>query len=556
MALNSQYIHSNLALRYLDHYTRDLPYTCRIKEFTINNRIEEILEGILFEKPDLVCFSTYIWNVTMVKDLGKLIKSVYPDIQILYGGPEVSFHTEAFMESCHWANYVIVGEGEETYREFIQSKLSKNKIDQIKGLYYRDKNKTYFHGKRDNIDMNDLVFPYDEKEDLDNKILYYESSRGCPFRCKYCLSSTDRNLRFLHVDRVKKELQYFLDKKVKLLKFVDRTFNAKHEYAMEIWKYLMENDNGYTCFHFEISSDILRKEQIELIGKARSGLFQFEVGVQSTNENTLRDINRFVKFEDIMNKVLSLKQCNNVKQHLDLIAGLPEEDYNSFKKSFNDVYSLKPDEIQLGFLKVLKGTVMEEEKDKWGLVYSHIPPYEILKTKYISYHELMKLKKIESMVDRYYNSSKFSLSISYLEEKFESAFDFYEKLSVFALEQGYFHRSVTFSQYYGLLMDFNESYFSKDKDGQVIFKNLLRMDYIINNKKTWIPDFLRVDVTKSEVNKIKEELIEKDLIKKGDKIYIEKFNMDISRYIKYKKLIENVSYLVFYEDGHYFSIKN
>lgn len=547
VALNSQYVHTNLAVRYLKSYTKDMDYECKICEFTINHRIEQILEGIMRERADIVCFSTYIWNINMVLDLGKLIKKINSSIEIAYGGPEVSFNSEEFLKnSC--GDYLMKGEGEETFKNFIEYKLGIIKdIENIKGIYYKKNNEVYFNGIRENIDMNRIVFPYEENEQLENKIVYYESSRGCPFRCKYCLSSTDRNLRFLNVERVKRELKYFIDKRVKLVKFVDRTFNANHNFAMEIWKYLIENDNGFTCFHFEISADILRDEQFVLLKNARVGLFQFEIGVQSTNTNTLRHINRMVDFEFIKEKVLKLKEGGNIKQHLDLIAGLPEEDFKSFKKSFNDVYSLKPEEVQLGFLKLLKGAPLTSEAERWGMEYSHIPPYEILKTNSISYNELLKLKGIENMVDKYYNSGKFNNIIKFFIDKFSTSFDFYFELSNFYRSKGYFDRNISSSDYYKVFVEFND-YFFNGKDNDAL-REIIKYDYICFNKKSWIPPFLSRDITKKEMQEVKEKLRKDKIINNIKECHIEKFNIDIAKFLQQNILINSEIYAIFQEEN-------
>ena len=547
VALNSQYVHTNLAVRYLKSYTKDMDYECKICEFTINHRIEQILEGIMREGADIVCFSTYIWNINMVLDLGKLIKKINSSIEIAYGGPEVSFNSEEFLKnSC--GDYLMKGEGEETFKNFIEYKLGIIKdIENIKGIYYKKNNEVYFNGIRENIDMNRIVFPYEENEQLENKIVYYESSRGCPFRCKYCLSSTDRNLRFLNVERVKRELKYFIDKRVKLVKFVDRTFNANHNFAMEIWKYLIENDNGFTCFHFEISADILRDEQFVLLKNARVGLFQFEIGVQSTNTNTLRHINRMVDFEFIKEKVLKLKEGGNIKQHLDLIAGLPEEDFKSFRKSFNDVYSLKPEEVQLGFLKLLKGAPLTSEAERWGMEYSHIPPYEILKTNSISYNELLKLKGIENMVDKYYNSGKFNNIIKFFIDKFSTSFDFYFELSNFYRSKGYFDRNISSSDYYKVFVEFND-YFFNGKDNDAL-REIIKYDYICFNKKCLIPPFLSRDITKKEMQEVKEKLRKDKIINNIKECHIEKFNIDIAKFLQQNILINSEIYAIFQEEN-------
>ena len=429
-AINSKFIHSNLAVRYLKSFTNDLPYEGKIREFTINDREERILEEIIKEDPDVVAFSTYIWNVELIERLANLIKKVNSNIEILYGGPEVSFDSVQFLRN-NIGEYVIEGEGEKTYRDFVLYKLGELDIDKVRGLHYKNSGDVYSNEKRPLMSMDEIVFPYEEDEDLSNKIVYYEASRGCPFNCKYCLSSTSHGVRFLDIERVLEELNYFIKKKVKLVKFVDRTFNCNHKFSMAIWNFLI-NANTETSFHFEISADILKDEEIKLLSKAPEGRFQFEVGVQTTNDDVLRNINRFVNFSDIKEKVLELMSIKNIKQHLDLIAGLPGEDYNSFVKSFNDVYSIHPEEIQLGFLKLLKGSSMREEAKMYGMEYSPYPPYEILKTNLVSYEEMIKLKKVEEMVDKYYNSQKFNYIIKFFEKKFNTPFEFYYALGKFS----------------------------------------------------------------------------------------------------------------------------
>ena len=337
-AINSKYIHSNLAVRYLKKFTERLDYECIIREFSINDRDERILEEIIKEKPQVVAFSTYIWNIEVVTRLSYLIKAVDESIEILYGGPEVSYDSMNILKELP-GEYIIEGEGEKTYKEFVEYKLGIKSIEEIRGLYYKKDNEIFINGKRPLMNMDEIVFPYDEDENLDNKIVYYEASRGCPFNCKYCLSSTTHGVRFLNIERVKRELQYFIDKKVKLVKFVDRTFNCNYKFSMAIWEFLINADTD-TKFHFEISADILKPQEIELLRKAPKDRFQFEVGVQTTNDDVLFRINRFVNFSDIKEKVEELMSIRNIKQHLDLIAGLPGEDLKSFKKSFNDVLAL------------------------------------------------------------------------------------------------------------------------------------------------------------------------------------------------------------------------
>ncbi|EJT5918725.1 DUF4080 domain-containing protein [Clostridium perfringens] len=539
-AINSKYIHSNLAVRYLKAFTKDLDFQGDIKEFSINDRVENILEGIIEEKPDVVAFSCYIWNMEFVNRLAELIKLVDPNIEILYGGPEVSYEGKEFLEN-HEGEYVIVGEGEKTFREFVLYKLGEGKIEDIKGLNYKRDGKVFENPKRPEMDMNELVFPYTYEEDINNKIVYYEASRGCPFKCKYCLSSVMHGVRFLDVERVKKELKYFMERGLKLVKFVDRTFNCNREYTVELLKYLSEQDTE-TRFHFEVAADLLTEEQIEILNNAPKGRFQLEVGVQTTNNEVLHNINRYITYENIKEKVLKVAAGKNVMQHLDLIAGLPGEDLESFKKSFNDVHAIRPDEIQLGFLKLLKGSSMREEAEKWGIVYSPYAPYEIIRSKDISYEELLLLKKVEAMVDKYYNSCKFNNVIKFFLNIYEKPFDFYYDLAMFFEEKGNFKRSIGNVEYYKILLDFYLEKIGGEDEG--LFKEVLKFDYLCFNKKRWLPDFLLRTITKEDEQRIKDSFDRQMPFKKA---HIEKFEIDIINYIKNGEINFEPKYLIFDE---------
>ncbi|MDY4253168.1 B12-binding domain-containing radical SAM protein [Clostridium sp.] len=546
-ALNSKFVHSNLAVRYLKAFTKDMNYQCKIREFSINDREEKILEEIIKERPNVVAFSTYIWNIEMIRRLSNLIKLVDESIEIVYGGPEVSYDSQNILKELN-GEYIIEGEGEKTYREFVEYKLGERDIKSIRGLYYKENGEVYSNGKRPLMNMNEIVFPYEEDENLDNKIVYYEASRGCPFNCKYCLSSTTHGVRFLDVERVKKELKYFIDKEVRLVKFVDRTFNCNHKFTMAIWEFLI-NQETKTQFHFEISADILKEAELELLRKAPKDRFQFEVGVQTTNDEVLNKINRFVNFSDIKEKVDELLKIRNIKQHLDLIAGLPGEDYNSFKKSFNDVYSIAPEEIQLGFLKLLRGSSMREEAQEYGMKYSPYPPYEILKTKDISYEELIKLKKVEEMVDKYYNSQKFNNIIKYFVNKFDTPFDFYYELGDYFDKKGYFNRNIGNSEYYRVFLDFNMEILKEDN---FILKEILRYDYLNFNKKRGIPDFLGRGIDKKEEEEIKGKLREEYSFKN---YYLEGFNINIKKFIESSIVIKEKDYYLFGYGGDVINIK-
>lgn len=535
-AINSQYIHSNLAVRYLKAYVKDLDVDCCIKEFTINDRKEKILENILIEKPDIIAFSTYIWNGEYVEALSKLIKRVNPNIKIIYGGPEASYDSYSFLNRND-GDFLIEGEGEETFRELTsyligddkdKSFIQKATLGNIKGLYYKLDGEIFYNGLREIMDMNKIVFPYTEDDDLSNKIVYYEASRGCPFRCKYCLSSVSRKLRFLELERVKKELMFLVNKKVKLVKFVDRTFNSKHEFASEIWSFLAQLDTD-TKFHFEISADLINDNEIEILSNAPKGRFQFEVGVQTTNNEVLRNVNRRVNFEDIAEKVKEVKKLSNIMQHLDLIAGLPGEDYQSFKKSFNDVYSIRPDEVQLGFLKLIKGSPMRAESEKWGMAYSPYQPYEILKTNDISYEELIKLKKVEAMVNKYYNTGKFNEIIHYFIPKFDTPFDFYYELGMFFQEKGYFDRNITSFEYYRVFLEFNEKIL---KENNNILFEVVKYNYLEHNKKRGIPAFLCEKVDKKEAKALRNKVKEIELFQNINNFHVEKYSINIIEYLE------------------------
>ena len=527
-------------MRYLKAFTKDLDFQGDIKEFSINDRVENILEGIIEEKPDVVAFSCYIWNMEFVNRLAELIKLVDPNIEILYGGPEVSYEGKEFLEN-HEGEYVIVGEGEKTFREFVLYKLGEGKIEDIKGLNYKRDGKVFENPKRPEMDMNELVFPYTYEEDINNKIVYYEASRGCPFKCKYCLSSVMHGVRFLDVERVKKELKYFMERGLKLVKFVDRTFNCNREYTVELLKYLSEQDTE-TRFHFEVAADLLTEEQIEILNNAPKGRFQLEVGVQTTNNEVLHNINRYITYENIKEKVLKVASGKNVMQHLDLIAGLPGEDLESFKKSFNDVHAIRPDEIQLGFLKLLKGSSMREEAEKWGIVYSPYAPYEIIRSKDISYEELLLLKKVEAMVDKYYNSCKFNNVIKFFLNIYDKPFDFYYDLAMFFEEKGNFKRSIGNVEYYKILLDFYLEKIGGEDEG--LFKEVLKFDYLCFNKKRWLPDFLVRTITKEDEQNIKDSFDRQMPFKKA---HTEKFEIDIINYIKNGEINFEPKYLIFDE---------
>mgnify|MGYP003372905165 FL=1 len=458
-ACNAKYIHSNLAVYNLRAYAEEYREHIILKEYTINQQKDEILRDIYLEKPDIICFSCYIWNISFVKEIAEDLKKILPESVFWAGGPEVSFDAEDFLKKNPGFFGVMVGEGEETFRELCRFYVeNKGSLEEISGIAFYFGEKIRHNGWREIMDLSKVPFAYENMEDFRNKIVYYESSRGCPFSCSYCLSSVDKKLRFRNLDLVKKELQFFIDRKVPQVKFVDRTFNCKHSHAMEIWQYILEHDNGITNFHFEISADLLKEEELSLMEKMRPGLIQLEIGVQSTNPDTIKAIRRTMDFERLSEIVNKIHSFGNIHQHLDLIAGLPYENYDSFRNSFNQVYALKPEQLQLGFLKVLKGSLMKEMEEEYGIVHKEKEPYEVLSTKWLSYGEILKLKTVESMVEVYYNSGQFQNTLNYIESFFEDAFSLYEELGKFYEEKGYHSISHSRMKRYEILLEFLEGY--------------------------------------------------------------------------------------------------
>lgn len=457
-ACNAKYIHSNLAVYDLQAYASDYADHIVLKEYTINQQKDDIMRDIYLEHPDVVCVSCYIWNLSFVKELMADLIKILPGADFWAGGPEVSYDAEKFLTENSEFKGVMVGEGEETFKELAGYYVEKNPQDlkDMTGICYRDGDQIIHNGWRQIMDLSSIPFIYKDLSEFKNRIIYYESSRGCPFSCSYCLSSIDKKLRFRDTETVKKELQFFIDNKVPQVKFVDRTFNCKHDHAMAIWKYINEHDNGVTNFHFEISADLLREEELQEMSTMRPGLIQLEIGVQSTNPDTIKAIHRTMDFEKLKGIVDRIHSFGNIHQHLDLIAGLPYEDYDSFRHSFNDVYALKPQQLQLGFLKVLKGSHMMEMCREYGIVYKTQEPYEVLSTKWLDYDHVLKLKTVENMVEVYYNSGQFQNTLEYLENFFQDAFSIYERLGSFYMEKGYGDVSHTRMRRYEILLEFLE----------------------------------------------------------------------------------------------------
>ncbi len=456
-AINAKYIHSNLAVFSLKKYAQKYKESISIAEYTINQYVDDILNDLYQKKPDVLALSCYIWNIDMVKELTRELKKVRPELPIWVGGPEVSYDVDAFLACNPQIDGVMIGEGEQTFLELMEYYIGgTGNLEDIAGIAYRKQQDIVLTKPRMPMDISEIPFPYDDIDMLEHKIIYYETSRGCPFSCSYCLSSIEKGVRLRKMELVKQELQMFLDYKVPQVKFIDRTFNCNPTHAIEIWRYLLEHDNGVTNFHFEISADLLNEEEFMLMSQMRVGLIQLEIGVQSTNSHTIQAIHRKMNLEKLTDAVAKVKQFGNIHQHLDLIAGLPYEDYQSFRTSFNQVYAMEPEQLQLGFLKVLKGSQMHREYEQHGIKYRDYAPYEVLVTKWLPFEDVLRLKRVENMVEVYYNSGQFVHSLRYLMNHVTSPFDFYQQLGDYYEERqivGLVHARIA---RYNILLEFIE----------------------------------------------------------------------------------------------------
>ena len=486
-AINAKYIHSNLAVYSLRAYAGKYAQQTEIAEYTINQPMDDILSDIYKKRPDVLCLSCYLWNILYVEQLITEISKVLPGMQIWLGGPEVSYNAVSVMKKYPQVTGVMCGEGEETFLELMEHWMGEGKdLSMIQGIVYRKEENCIQNEVRPVMDLSKVPFVYDHIEDFQNKIVYYESSRGCPFSCSYCLSSIDKCLRFRDLELVKKELQFFIDHEVPQVKFVDRTFNCKHSHSMAIWTYLKEHDRGKTNFHFEVAADLLNEEELNLIASLRPGLIQLEIGIQSTNPETITEIRRKMNFEEVKRIVKRIQKTGNVHQHLDLIAGLPYENYERFAQSFRDVYALHPEQLQLGFLKVLKGSYMHEKTRDYELLYQDRPPFEVLSTRWLSYDDVIRLKGVEEMVEVYYNSGQFVNTLRLLEEEFTDTFVLYENLSRYYEENGLHMMNHSRITRYEVLFAFIKEHVEKDVEN---YRQMLILDLYLRENVKKRPEF-------------------------------------------------------------------
>ena len=495
--LNSKFIHSNLALRYLKASLKHLPLTLIMDEFTINDHLKRVVGDIYRHKPDIIALSCYIWNIRETLMVVESIKKVIPDSVVVLGGPEVSYDSVSLLEENTEVDVIVKGEGEITFPFLIERLMNNKPLDDVEGITYRKAGTIIENRDRTPLsDLDALPFPYEEGfQDLDNRIVYYETTRGCPFQCQYCLSSINPGVRYLSLDRVKKDIKTFIDAGIPQVKLVDRTFNCNPKRARDIFRMIMEM-GGNTNFHFEICGDLLDDETLDLLKDAPPGLFQFEIGVQSTRVETLEAIRRKTDFDKLSERVKILKGYRNIHLHLDLIAGLPGENYLSFQRSFNDVYKLKPDRLQLGFLKLLKGSGIRKDAEIWEYKYLSQPPYEVLENRDISYGEMLMLKDVEDLVERYYNTHRYTNSLEYLGQLFGGDYyALYEDFARYWRTKGYAGLSHSLIRHYEIFIEYGLSIDGIDGE---YFKDLIRLDYASQGKPSRYPKGIDVVLDEEE----------------------------------------------------------
>lgn len=573
VAIDAKYIHTNLAIHSLKSFAGKYKDYIHIVQYSINHTKEEVLRGIYLHQADLVAFSCYIWNIDMIASIIDSLRRVQPRVKIWFGGPEVSYNVKDCLLKHHTLDGIVIGEGEQTFYELVEYYLGLGKgLEYISGIAFKERAKINLSDgvnehtiletlPREFIEMDDIPFAYTDIAHIHNKIIYYESSRGCPYSCSYCLSSANRGIRYRSIALVKSELKILLKLKVVQVKFVDRTFNCNKEFAIEIWRFIKENDNGITNFHFEITADLLSDEELEILDSLRPGLIQLEIGVQTTNPDTMKAIRRNVDFVKLSANVKHIKSMGNIHQHLDLIAGLPLEDYSSFERSFQDVYQLKPNQLQLGFLKVLKGTIMEKECEKYGIVYNSEPPYEVLNTDHLSYDEIIVLKGVSEMVEIYYNSGQFKYSMEFLEHYFDTPMKLYESLyyhydrnGIYTLAHSRMRRYEILCEFYAEIIAIDDNA-SEDNpyDGipiedkaeeMLVFKEILLFDFCLREGIKNRPDFAGKAISYNKYRL----MCKKNKVDRK-RIHLESFVYDVIESARHGKAIKQEQVIMFDYDN-------
>lgn len=557
-AVNAKYIHSNLAIYSLRAYAKKYKEHVELAEYTINNYEDDILMGIYEKKPDIIAFSCYIWNINLILEVARELRKVLPKAKIWLGGPEVTYEAHKVLEKHEYIDGIMVGEGEKTFLDICEYYMDQTiAIEQIRGISYRPSAKLGINNPmngdvsqiteampQEPMNMDEIPFVYEDMEQFKNKIIYYETSRGCPYSCSYCLSSIDKRVRLRSLELVKKELKFFIDHEVPQVKFVDRTWNCNRKHTMGILEFIKEYDKGITNFHFEVAADILNEEEITMFNSLRPGLVQLEIGVQSTNVQTVTEIRRKMDFEKLSGIVKKIYAPRNIHQHLDLIVGLPYEDLTSFIHSFNDVYALRPDQLQVGFLKVLSGSYMVEQSVEHGIVHKEVAPYEVLFTNYISYDEVLLLKRVTEMVEIYYNSMQFTSSIQYLEHYFEEPYQLYHALADYYVKQGIYGLSQSRINRYHILFEFFKQLDQITEQEMEAFAQILLYDLYLREKLKSRPNFARdTMLEKATVRNLLEG--HQEIVAGVKTFHIEPFTIDVGATIERGTVVETDQFIFF-----------
>lgn len=488
--LNAKYIHTSLAIRYLKAFC-EKDYQIDLVEYTIKDPAINIVSDLFNRNPDVLGFSCYIWNIEETIKVIQMLKKIKPEMKIVLGGPEVSYDVEYWMNRIPEVDFIVIGEGEETFHHLLKEIEGEQKYHYVFGISYRNKDgKVVINPPRPKLDLSQIPSPYRFKEDLPhlgNRIIYMETSRGCPFSCQFCLSSIEVGVRYFDKEQIKADILYLIENGAKLIKFVDRTFNIKRDYAMEMFQFLIENHQG-CVFQFEITADIMRPEVLDyLSAHAPEGIFRFEIGVQSTNDETNLLVKRRQNFAKLSRTVSKIKESGRIAQHLDLIAGLPEEDYHSFRKTFNDVFALRPEELQLGFLKMLRGTGLRMQAEEYGYIYMDHAPYEILGNRVLSFADIVRIKRVEDVLEKYWNAHRMDHTLLYLiEREFASPFDFFQEFGDYWEERGWARIG---HQLEDLFIRLDQFISARGVEHPEVVRGLMKLDYFLQHqhkpRKTW-----------------------------------------------------------------------
>ncbi|WLR43118.1 B12-binding domain-containing radical SAM protein [Bacillus carboniphilus] len=561
-SLNAKYIHTNLAIRYLKAYASE-EFNVSITEYTIKDPIMNIVTDLYKRQPEVIGFSCYIWNIKESIEVIKMLKKIDPQLVIIVGGPEVTYDTKHWMETVPEIDFISIGEGEATFKQFLQAINDKSSIEEVSGLAYRDDGKIIMNPQRNKIDLKTLPSPFNFKEDLPHlskRVTYIETSRGCPFSCQFCLSSIEVGVRYFDREKIKEDIRHLMRNGAKTIKFVDRTFNISRSYALEMFQFLIDEHIPGTVFQFEITADIMRPEVIQFLNEnAPEGLFRFEIGVQSTNDETNELVKRKQNFNKLTRTVSMVKEGGKIDQHLDLIAGLPEEDYHSFRQTFNDVFALRPEELQLGFLKMLRGTGLRLSADKHQYIFMDTPPYEILGNNVLSFDDIIKIKQVEDVLEKYWNDHRMDETIEFIVcELFDTPFDFFQQFGSYWEVHDWSRIGHQLEDLFYRLYEFIKA--SSSKQSAQLTKDLLTYDYLRLQKhrprKSWWKGNTLTKEEQKQIYKVilqtpetiggnfsKQPLLEKDLFKHTR---IETFTFDLEHYLKKKEIKLQETLVLFY----------